>query len=109
MLGIDCDPVCSQNLAENRSANPSKALVHFCIGTIDIIKPAEYFDCVVMNMISKDALPLLGRIGSLIINDGYLVWSGLLLEEGNILLSKHRDTAFICIIMIVKMNGGAPF
>jgi ribosomal protein L11 methyltransferase len=94
MVGIDCDPVCAGNLAENRDANKSNSTVAFCIGTIDVLKRQDFFDCVVMNMISQDALPLLGRIFGLLKKEGHLIWAGLLLEERKFIIKQATGYGF---------------
>jgi ribosomal protein L11 methyltransferase len=80
-IGVDIDPVCLPNLAENKRKNRTAAKIAFSIGTIDMIKGFGCFDLVVMNMISSDGLPLLSRIHSLLKPKGLFVFSGLLLEE----------------------------
>lgn len=80
-FGIDRDPVCLPNLAENKRKNRTKAGIFFSIGTIDTIQGTNRFDCIVMNMISSDGLPMVQRICSLLKPKGFFVFSGLLLEE----------------------------
>jgi ribosomal protein L11 methyltransferase len=80
-IGIDRDPVCLANLAENKRKNKTAASLAFAIGTIDMIRGKDRFDCVVMNMISPDGLPLLQQIYSLLRPKGFFIFSGLLLEE----------------------------
>jgi len=93
-FGIDRDPVCLPNLAENKRKNRTGAGLAFVIGTIDMVKGENCFDCVVMNMISSDGLPLLSRIYSLIKPKGFLVFSGLLLEERKTTISTALSHGF---------------
>lgn len=81
MSGIDRDPVCLPNLSENKRKNRTNGGLGFSIGTIDMIKENSRFDLVVMNMVSSDGLPLLPRIYSLLKPKGFLVFSGLILDE----------------------------
>jgi ribosomal protein L11 methyltransferase len=80
-FGLDRDPVCLPNLAENKRKNRTAARLAFSIGTIDMLRGKDCFDCVVMNMISSDGLPMLPRIYSLLRPKGFFIFSGLLLEE----------------------------
>jgi ribosomal protein L11 methyltransferase len=80
-VGIDSDPVCLPNLAENKRKNRTKTGIAFAIGTIDMMKADGCFDLVVMNMISSDGIPLLSRIHSFLKPNGFFIFSGLLLEE----------------------------
>jgi ribosomal protein L11 methyltransferase len=80
-VGIDSDPVCLPNLAENKRKNRTKTGIAFAIGTIDMMKADGCFDLVVMNMISSDGIPLLSRIHSFLKPKGFFIFSGLLLEE----------------------------
>jgi ribosomal protein L11 methyltransferase len=80
-FGIDTDPVCLPNLAENKRKNRIGAGLAFSVGALDTIRGENRFDIVVMNMISSDGLPLLPRIHSLTKPSGFFIFSGLLLEE----------------------------
>jgi ribosomal protein L11 methyltransferase len=81
-VGIDIDPVCAENMAENRRYNPSAVPGGFIIGgTLDLFKSKPLFDCVVMNMIRTESEPLTSHIHSLSKPGGHLVWSGILIEE----------------------------
>ena len=93
-IGVDRDPVCLPNLAENKRKNRTSAGCAFLIGTIDMIKTDDRFDLVVMNMISSDALPLLSRIHSLLKPNGFIIWSGLLLEEHKTIIRSALSHGF---------------
>jgi ribosomal protein L11 methyltransferase len=82
-IGIDIDPVCAENLAENRRENPSNCSNAFAIGTIDMLRTAPRFDCIVMNMIRSESEPMMENISGLLKVNGYCIWSGLLIEEKN--------------------------
>jgi ribosomal protein L11 methyltransferase len=94
-LGIDIDPVCSSNLSENRRKNSLKSRACFAIGSIDMIKAISLFDVVVMNMISSEGLPLVDRVFSHLSPGGFFIWSGLLLEEKNVIRKKAEEKNFI--------------
>jgi ribosomal protein L11 methyltransferase len=81
--GVDIDPDCAENLAENRGNNPSRAGGGFAVGGVDMFKRGARFDCAVMNMISSESQPLLDRIAALLLPRGLLLWSGILIEEKN--------------------------
>jgi ribosomal protein L11 methyltransferase len=93
-FGIDFDPVCLPNLAENKRKNRIGSRLAFAVVTIDTIQAESCFDCVVMNMISLDGLPLLSRIYSLIKPKGFFVFSGLLLEERKTILATALSHGF---------------
>ena len=80
-VGMDIDPVCGPNLAENLRKNRKKSPISFIMGGISCLKAASVFDIAVMNMISSEGLPLLQEIRRLLRDKGIFVWSGLLLEE----------------------------
>ena len=80
-IGIDNDPVCAGNMAENHRNNPSNAKAGFAIGSLEIFKAAAAFDAIVMNMIRTESQPLLERICTLLKPGGYVIWSGILAAE----------------------------
>jgi ribosomal protein L11 methyltransferase len=79
-LGLEIDPACRANLAENRAANPPNGTVSFLIGGIDALQNRPCFDAAVMNMIYSKAAPLLPSIAGLLIARGRLIWSGILAD-----------------------------
>jgi ribosomal protein L11 methyltransferase len=93
-LGIDNDPVCAGNLAENRSANPSSHASGFAIGTLAMFSPGAMFDCVVMNMLQIESQPLLGEVFGLLKPAGRLIWSGILIEEKNNIVADATQKGF---------------
>jgi ribosomal protein L11 methyltransferase len=93
-LGIDIDPVCAENLAENRRENPGLRSNAFAIGTIDMLRIAPLFDCIVMNMIRSESEPLLENAFSLLKDGGYIIWSGLLIEEKNAVIAHASGNGF---------------
>ena len=80
-VGIDIDPVCGENMAENRHNNPSNVSGGLLIGTPDCIKKTARFDCVVMNMIRTESEPLTPLVHTMLNPGGLLIWSGILIEE----------------------------
>ena len=94
-LGIDIDPVCEENLAENRRGNPGGLCSNaFAIGTLDMLRGTSLFDCVVMNMISAESEPLLENVFNLLKQNGFLIWSGLLIEEKNAIIAHASEKGF---------------
>jgi ribosomal protein L11 methyltransferase len=96
-VGTDIDPVCARNLAENRANNPSAAAGGFAIGSLDMIKPYPSFDCIVMNMLQVESQPLLMNVSGLLKSPGYLVWSGILIEEKESVVSDASHKGFILV------------
>ncbi|HUI91571.1 MAG TPA: 50S ribosomal protein L11 methyltransferase [Chitinivibrionales bacterium] len=82
-VGIDVDPVCASNLAENLRKNRARSRISFAIGSLDIFKNDGLFDIAVMNLISSEGTSLLDRISQLLKPRGVFIWSGLLLNEKN--------------------------
>lgn len=93
-LGIDIDAVCAENLAENRRENPGAHSNAFAIGTLDMLRGASLFDCIVMNMISAESGPLLKHVFSLLKSGGILIWSGLLINEKNTIIAHASRQGF---------------
>jgi ribosomal protein L11 methyltransferase len=82
-IGIDNDPVCAGNLAENRSNNPFSQPAGFAIGALAMLRLRASFDCAIMNMLQIESQPLLGDVFRLLKFSGRLIWSGILIEEKN--------------------------
>jgi len=93
-VGLDIDPVCAENLAENRRDNPGVCSNAFAIGSIEMLRSAPFFDFIVMNMIRSESEPLLENVFSLLKNTGYLIWSGLLIEEKNAVIAHAFEKSF---------------
>lgn len=116
-VGIDNNPVCALNLAENKRKNSPKARVSFAVGTADGLKKDARFDIVVMNMISSEGRPLLDRISRMVQQDGRFIWSGLLLEEKENIRKLALENNFITEIdfkenewwCAVFRKGNVPF
>jgi ribosomal protein L11 methyltransferase len=82
MTGIDTDPACLENIAENRRLNPTYGPVSFAICSRDAIRPAARFGVIVMNLLFTQARPLLPSIGNMLSGpDSRIIWSGLLEDE----------------------------
>jgi ribosomal protein L11 methyltransferase len=94
-IGIDIDPSCLSNITENKRKNPSSSSLSFIIGTIDSIKKDNFFDIIVMNMIYSEGYPLCKQISKLIRLNGTLIWSGILLEEKNQIITELNNINFI--------------
>jgi ribosomal protein L11 methyltransferase len=80
-IGVEIDPCCRENLAENYQQNAPQGIIDFLIGTLACIKDTKAFDMVVMNMIMTESEPLLARVTELLSSGGILVWSGILAYE----------------------------
>jgi len=82
-IGVDIDPACAENLAENRVNNPTLPGARFAVGTPDMFTSSARFDCVVMNMILTESQGLLDFIACALRPGGLMLWSGILSEEKN--------------------------
>jgi ribosomal protein L11 methyltransferase len=84
-VGVEIDADCLENLAENLRDNPQNAgvSVKFIIGTLDSIRADKPFDTVIMNMLSTESIPLLGRIADITQRGSILIWSGILAGESD--------------------------
>lgn len=80
-LGVEIDPDCTENLAENLRENPGNGVVGFLIGSVDTLAPGARFDMVVMNVILTEGQPVLRSAVDHLNPGGKLCWSGLLLED----------------------------
>jgi ribosomal protein L11 methyltransferase len=93
--GVEIDPDCSENLAENVRLNAADgAAVRFVIGTTDSITRAARFDTIVMNMIFNESAPLLGFVSKALAPGGTLVWSGILAEGRQEAVDAARGAGF---------------
>ncbi len=97
ITGVEIDPDCEINLAENLEANQQGADINFVIGTVDELPASETFDVVVMNMISSISAPLLGESYKRLNENGVLIWSGLLVAEKEKCIQKATDAGFTMI------------
>ncbi|MBD3317433.1 MAG: hypothetical protein GF344_16715 [Chitinivibrionales bacterium] len=97
MMGVEIDPDCAPNLAENREANPTTGTLALVIGGLDCIDRAAFFDVAVMNMLRSRSEPLLPAVASLLKEDGTLIWSGLLTEEIKPALGAANRAGFVLI------------
>lgn len=93
-VGVEIDPVCLENIAENREANPTSGKAAFIIGSIDALVDKPGFDVVVMNMIRTHSEPLLQKCRELLLPGGFLVWSGILTEESKEVIASAQNKGF---------------
>ena len=93
-VGVEKDPVCGPNMAENLRKNRPKSPVGFTVGDVRCLKSNPRFDIVVMNMISSEGMPLFDAVRVLLKDGGRFVWSGLLLEERKNILATARSRGF---------------
>lgn len=96
-IGIEIDKDCLGSLIDNMEANDKTGRVSFIIGTIDSIIKKEAFDTIVMNIISTDSEPLLEKCRPLLLPDGKLVWSGLLLEERDYIVNSATLNGWLLV------------
>lgn len=94
IVGVEIDEDCRENLAENLADNKGKADIRFIIGGIEKINKNAKFDTVVMNMIRSQSAPLLGDICKIINKNGFLLWSGILLEEREKVIAEAEKFGF---------------
>ncbi|MFW6254712.1 MAG: 50S ribosomal protein L11 methyltransferase [Chitinivibrionales bacterium] len=94
-VGVEIDPCCLENIAENKEANATGGKTEFIIGTVDALACERNFDIVVMNMIRTHSEPLLERCYRFLRPGGQLIWSGILTEESEEVIAsanQHRFT-----------------
>jgi ribosomal protein L11 methyltransferase len=80
-VGIEIDPDCFDNIAENRKDNRPERYVSFIIGTVDALKHRAAFNTIAMNIIRTHSEPLLDICSKILKPGGHLVWSGILCVE----------------------------
>jgi len=81
--GVEIDPVCRENLVENRLSNQVNGRIHFIIGTVNCLTGGRHFDIVTMNMLMTESLPQLNPVSRFLDSGGIMIWSGILIEEKN--------------------------
>lgn len=93
-VGIEVDPDCAANLAENRDANPTAGKLGLVIGTLDCLRGRGLFEVAVMNMLRNHSAPLLKPVATLLKTGGTLIWSGLLADEMKAALAAADQAGF---------------
>ena len=97
-LGVEIDEDCRENLEENLRDNPPRqgGSIEFLIGTLDDIDvgTTPKFDVVIMNMLSTESSPLLGQICTMITEGALLIWSGILVDEKDEVISAAKKFGF---------------
>ena len=88
--GVEIDPDCRENLAENNKLNSHKASISFLIGTVDSLNETAKYEAVAMNMILTESTPVLKKAVSMLVEGGILIWSGILIEEKDIAIEKAK-------------------
>ncbi|MCU0608829.1 MAG: 50S ribosomal protein L11 methyltransferase [Chitinispirillaceae bacterium] len=112
-VGVEIDPNCRENIAENAGQNPATGRIDFIIGTSAELRGKSRFDCVVMNMILTESGPLLDKAYSMLNSSGRLVWSGILCDEhekvvklalthGYVLQSEKTENEWWCGVFMKK-------
>jgi len=93
-LGVEIDEVCRENLAENLQDNPPRGSIEFLIGTLDAVDKSREFDIVVMNMLSTESIPLLAQISEMTKKGSMLIWSGILADEKDEVITAAEKIGF---------------
>jgi ribosomal protein L11 methyltransferase len=95
-LGVEIDEDCRENLEENLRDNPPRngGDIEFLIGTLDAVDTNRKFDVVVMNMLSTESIPLLAQICKMITKESILIWSGILADEKNEVITAAKQFGF---------------
>ena len=94
IIGVEIDEDCRENLAENLEDNKGHADIRFIIGGIEKIHEEAKFDTIVMNMIRSQSAPLLGDICKIINKNGFLLWSGILCVERDMIVEEAAKFGF---------------
>jgi ribosomal protein L11 methyltransferase len=94
VMGIEIDRDCEENLAQNLGDNRGPSDIRFIIGGMEKISNSAKFDTVVMNMIRSESVVLLANICKVLQKDGRLLWSGILLEEKEIVIWEAQKYGF---------------
>jgi ribosomal protein L11 methyltransferase len=92
-FGVEIDPDCRENIAENLGNNRPIGHIAFLIGSTNALGKSVLFDLVVMNMLLSESAPLISHVSCLLKPQGRLIWSGILTEE-------HKET-----IALAKPHG----
>jgi ribosomal protein L11 methyltransferase len=93
-LGLDIDPLCGDNLGENRRDNPQCGATDFYVGTLDALHHRPVFDIAVMNMILTESSPCLTAVRQLLCGTGTLIWSGLLATDRDAAVARAAEHGF---------------
>jgi ribosomal protein L11 methyltransferase len=94
VIGVEIDEDCRENLQKNLEDNKGRSDIRFFIGGINKINKSAKFDTIVMNMIRSESVPLLEDICEILSPDGFLLWSGILLEEKEKVISEAKKFCF---------------
>ncbi|MCL2844102.1 MAG: 50S ribosomal protein L11 methyltransferase [Chitinivibrionia bacterium] len=95
IMGLEIDETCYDNLQENLADNKGRADIRFVIGSVDKIGGSAKFDTIVMNMIRSESAPLLRAVCRMLSQEnGTLLWSGILLEERDIVIAEAQKVGF---------------
>ncbi|MGM0444519.1 MAG: 50S ribosomal protein L11 methyltransferase [Fibrobacterota bacterium] len=91
-LGIEIDPACADNLAENIIDNPVEgAEIEGTIMSVHDLPGEAHFDRIVMNIIKQHSLPLLEAVLKHLSPTGRFFWSGLLVTEREEVIHAAQD------------------
>ena len=95
-LGVEIDEDCRENLEENLRDNPPRngGDIEFLIGTLGAVDTSRKFDVVVMNMLSTESIPLLAQICKMIKKESILIWSGILADEKDEVITAAKQFGF---------------
>jgi ribosomal protein L11 methyltransferase len=93
--GIEIDPCCRENMAENHRLNSPTGAIGFLIGSLDAVRGRALFDCAVMNMLITESAPLLDKVAFVLKSAGHLIWSGILTDEHNEAIGRAKSAGFV--------------
>jgi ribosomal protein L11 methyltransferase len=96
-LGIEIDPDCRENIAENLANNRPLGRIAFHIGSTNALRTTAQFDLVAMNMLLAESAPLLPQVSCLLKPNGRLIWSGILADEHREAIDLAKPRGLRCI------------
>ncbi len=80
-VALDKDEVAAEAAQENVEKNGVSPRVHVFAGELDALSPDARFDLILANLDKRTILRLLDRLGELLVQNGLLMLSGILVEE----------------------------
>ncbi|WP_162146706.1 50S ribosomal protein L11 methyltransferase [Chitinivibrio alkaliphilus] len=93
--GVEIDPACEDNLRENLGQNKSACHISYDIGTLSTISAHPPYDTVVVNIIKQHSCPIVEKLPSYLRPGGVLLWSGILCEERDEVVSFAQKVGFV--------------
>jgi ribosomal protein L11 methyltransferase len=103
LLGVEIDPDCRENIAENLKNNPPAGRIGFLIGSTAALRLTGSFDLAAINMIHTESAPLLCTVYRLLKPGGRIVWSGILADEQQQAIDAAENQGF-CLVSDKQEN-----